>query len=119
MLEKARAKNVYEKFINEFISEEQLQIDADTYDIVVSSGGMGQGHIPAGALLEMLRLTRKGGYIILSMREEYLRDPEYDGVLEVLIESMEKKGKWIIIKKSVIPNYYVEKEGIVFVFKKT
>ncbi|OWF55081.1 hypothetical protein KP79_PYT17064 [Mizuhopecten yessoensis] len=63
--------------------------------------------------------VRKCGYIILSMREEYLRDPEYDGVLEVLIESMEEKGKWIIIKKSVIPDYYVEKEGIVFVFKKT
>ncbi|OWF55085.1 hypothetical protein KP79_PYT17068 [Mizuhopecten yessoensis] len=79
---------------------------ADTYESVglrATSGGY----------------VRKCGYIILSMREEYLRDPEYDGVLEVLIESMEKKGKWIIIKKSVIPNYYVEKEGIVFVFKKT
>ncbi|XP_021375894.1 Williams-Beuren syndrome chromosomal region 27 protein-like isoform X2 [Mizuhopecten yessoensis] len=119
MLEKARARNVYQKFIIKFISEEEeLPVNADTYDIVVSSGGMGQGHIPAGALLEMLRITRKGGYIIWSMREEYLRDPQYDGILEALIDNMEESGKWSKIKKRVIPNYYEEKEGAVFVFKK-
>lgn len=38
---------------------------AGSYDIVVSSGGMGQSHIPAGALWEMLRITRKGKHFLL------------------------------------------------------
>ncbi|XP_060074070.1 methyltransferase-like protein 27 [Ylistrum balloti] len=119
MLKKADTKNVYQKFINEFISEEPLiQVEADTYDIVASSGGMGQGHIPASALWEMLRITRKGGFIILVMREEYLRHPEYDGILEVLMENMEETGKWKMIKKRIIPKYFEEKEGVVFVFEK-
>ncbi|XP_033757301.1 methyltransferase-like protein 27 [Pecten maximus] len=119
MLEKARAKKVYQKFFREFISEEQLStVDEDTYDIVVSSGGMGQGHIPAGALWEMLRITRKEGFVIFSMREEYLRHPEYDGVLEALMNKMEETGKWRKIKKNVVPNYYAEKDGAVYVFKK-
>ncbi|XP_060074072.1 methyltransferase-like protein 27 [Ylistrum balloti] len=119
MLKKADTKNVYQKFINDFISEEPLiQVEADTYDIVASSGGMGQSHIPAGALWEMLRITRKGGFIILVMREEYLRHPVYDGILEVLMENMEKTRKWKMIKKRIISKYFAEKEGVVFVFEK-
>ncbi|XP_060063609.1 methyltransferase-like protein 27 [Ylistrum balloti] len=119
MLEKANTRNIYQKLINKFISEEPLiQVEADTYDIVASSGGMGQGHIPAGALWEMLRITRQGGFIILVMREEYLRHPEYDGILEVLMENMEKTRKWKMIKKRIIQKYFAEKEGVAFVFKK-
>ncbi|XP_060072785.1 methyltransferase-like protein 27 [Ylistrum balloti] len=119
MLEKANTRNIYQKVINDFMSEEPLiQVEADTYDIVASSGGMGQGHIPASALWEMLRITRKGGFIILVMREEYLRHPEYDGILEVLMENMEETGKWKTIKKRIIPKYFEEKEGAVFVFEK-
>ncbi|XP_060072786.1 uncharacterized protein LOC132552614, partial [Ylistrum balloti] len=58
-----------------------------TYDIVASSGGMGQSHIPAGALWEMLRITRKGGFIILVMREEYLRHPVYDDTYDIVASS--------------------------------
>ncbi|XP_060063608.1 methyltransferase-like protein 27 [Ylistrum balloti] len=119
MLEKANTRNIYKKFINEFISEEALvQVAADTYDIVASCGGMGQGHIPAGAVWEMLRITRKGGFIILAMREEYLRHPQYDGILEVLMENMEETGKWKTIKKRIIAKWFMKMDGVVFVFEK-
>ena len=35
---------------------------ADTYDVVVNSGGMGEGHIPTAALVEMIRVVKPGTY---------------------------------------------------------
>ena len=32
----------------------------DTYDVLVISGGMGEGHIPTVALTEMIRLVKPG-----------------------------------------------------------
>ncbi|XP_060063610.1 growth hormone secretagogue receptor type 1-like [Ylistrum balloti] len=58
------------------------------------------------------------GFIILVMREEYLRHPRYDGILEVLMENMEKTRKWKIILKRIIQKYFAEEEGVAFVYKK-
>ena len=33
---------------------------ADTYDVVVNSGGMGEGHIPTVSLVEMIRVVKPG-----------------------------------------------------------
>ena len=32
----------------------------DTYDAVVTSGGMGEGHIPCSGLKELVRITKPG-----------------------------------------------------------
>ena len=33
---------------------------SDTYDVIVLSGGMGEGHIPTEALTEMIRVVKPG-----------------------------------------------------------
>ena len=37
----------------------------DTYDAVVVTGGMGEGHIPCSALYEMIRIVKPGNVWIL------------------------------------------------------
>ena len=38
----------------------ELSLFSDTYDCIACSGGFGAGHIPSGALKEMVRLTKPG-----------------------------------------------------------
>ena len=33
---------------------------ADTYDVLTISAGLGEGHIPCGALYEMIRVVKPG-----------------------------------------------------------
>lgn len=36
----------------------------DTYDAAAIAGGMGEGHIPCGALYEMIRIVKPGNFWI-------------------------------------------------------
>ncbi|XP_061171653.1 methyltransferase-like protein 27 [Saccostrea echinata] len=118
MLRKARMKNIYEKFFCEFLSvEPSPNISNGTYPCVVCSGGFGSGHIPSDGLLEMIRITKPGGMIIIVMREEYLNIPEYCNSLEPLMKKYEKEGLWVCVEKSIVHKYFCDKTGIIFRFQ--
>jgi len=119
MLEEAKKKNVYSNFLCEFLSsQEELPVANGTYDCVTSSGGFGNGHIPSDSVLEILRITKSGGYVVIVMREEYLTNvPEYKDTLEPLFQKLEKQGKWKSVERVIVPNYAFKKTGVVFVFK--
>lgn len=36
----------------------------DTYDAAAIAGGMGEGHIPCGALYEMIRIVKPGNELV-------------------------------------------------------
>ncbi|KAK3087751.1 hypothetical protein FSP39_010123 [Pinctada imbricata] len=117
MLNKAKEKDIYEKIYCDFLTENPLPIEQDTYDCSACSGGFGAGHIPSGALKELVRLTKPGGMIIFSMREEFLNSEEYRDKLEPMMQQLETSGKWTREERSVVPNYFCGKNGIVYRFK--
>ncbi|KAJ8317688.1 hypothetical protein KUTeg_005592 [Tegillarca granosa] len=117
MLEKAKKKNIYNKLLCEFMTEEKLPIDQGYYDCVVSSGGFGDGHIPIEALYEMIRIVKPGGIIVIAMREEYLENVEsYKDKLEPLMKKMEENGLWKKIDRYVMEEYAFSKTGVIFVY---
>ncbi|XP_041370523.1 demethylmenaquinone methyltransferase-like [Gigantopelta aegis] len=116
MLEKARKLNVYQRIINECISDKRLPIQNDYYDLAIVSGAMGEGHIPVVALHEMARIVRPGGVLSIAMREEFVTScAEYKDRLEPLMKKMESDGVWKMQRK-VKPNYYLDKSGLVYRF---
>ena len=59
-----------------------------------------------------------GGYVIVSMREEFLRTvPDYNGKLEAMWDRLETEGKWKQVRKLVYPNHYGNKDGLAITYK--
>ena len=40
---------------------------SDTYDALVMSGGMGEGHIPTAALIELIRVVKPGTNFVINI----------------------------------------------------
>jgi hypothetical protein len=70
MLELARQKGVYSQFICQRV-EHTSNVARGTYDVVVTSGGMGEGHIPSAALADMAHITKTG--VLRSLHTEIPR----------------------------------------------
>lgn len=117
MLEKAKKKNVYNRLLCEFMTEDKLPVDQGYYDCAVSSGGFGDGHIPIEALYEMIRIVKPGGVIVIAMREEYLENVDsYKDKLEPLMKKMEENGLWKKVDRYVMEEYAFSKTGVIFVY---
>ncbi|CAH1797662.1 unnamed protein product [Owenia fusiformis] len=119
MLTIAREKQLYRNHIPTFILETGTPILHDEYDGLVTSGGMGEGHIPPEAMHEMARVVKPGGIICIAMREEFLVSVERykNNALELEMLNMAKRKIWIQIGRNVVPKYVFDKTGVVFAFK--
>ncbi|KAL3876951.1 hypothetical protein ACJMK2_034728 [Sinanodonta woodiana] len=114
MLKKAKERGVYNQTFQLYF-EMNLPIPDDSYDCLVVVGGMGEGHLPAESVHEMIRLVKPGGLVCIAMREEYLQYVEaYKDKLQPLMENLEREGKWHQHKKEYVPNYAFGKDGTVF-----
>nr|XP_022336146.1 uncharacterized protein LOC111132612 [Crassostrea virginica] len=74
--------------------------------LTIVCGGFGSGHIPSGALKEFIRITKLGGVVVIVMREEYLKMPEYSDSLEPLMKQFQNEGFWMCIERSVVQKYF-------------
>jgi hypothetical protein len=90
------------------------------YDVCVTSGAFGEGHIPHEGVREVARVVKQGGYIIIVMRKEYLTTvAEYTDRLEPLMQEMsDQEHVWTQIARIEVPNYSFDKTGVVFIFQK-
>ncbi len=70
MLEVAESKNIYDR---SFLSDLTKEIPAnnDFYDGVVSSGTFTHGHVGPRAIDELVRVTKPGGLITISVNEKH------------------------------------------------
>lgn len=119
MLCKAMQRNIYTKFYCEFLDAvNQTSIPDSTYDGLAVAGGMGEGHIPSDAIIEMIRIVKPGGFICISMREEYLDHvKEYSENLVPLMNKLQEERKWTAVSKDITENYAYGKPGVTFQFK--
>ncbi|XP_050708587.1 demethylmenaquinone methyltransferase-like isoform X4 [Eriocheir sinensis] len=117
---KLRETGIYTNDFLEFIGSGHSTVPKDTYDLVVISGGMGEGHIPLSGLDDLVRVAKNGGFVIIVMRHEHLQTvPSYKDKLEPYMDQLEADGKWKKVERRIVPNYFCDKEGLVFVFRIT
>lgn len=118
MLQKAKEKDIYERYICDYITDKPLDIEPDTYDALTISAGLGEGHIPCGALYEMIRVVKPGGTISIVTREEHLHTVEqYIDKLEPLMQKLENEGKWKQLKREIFKGFFLDKDGILWKFQ--
>ncbi|XP_050724567.1 demethylmenaquinone methyltransferase-like isoform X1 [Eriocheir sinensis] len=117
---KQRETGIYTNDFLEFIGSGHSTVPKDTYDLVVTSGGMGEGHISHSGLDDVVRVAKNGGFVIIVMRHEFLQTvPSYKDKLEPYMDQLEADGKWKKVERRIVPNYFCDKEGLVFVFRIT
>jgi len=116
MLKVLLSRGIYENTFESAVGFKPVDdILPNTYDSLVIAGGMGEGHIPVGAVDEMIRVVKPGGTVFIVMREEYLSYvQEYVGKLEPYMEALQEKGFWKQVSRNIVPSYSFNKTGVVF-----
>ena len=89
MLDQALEKNVYQSLGLADLTE-KLTFKDKTFDAITCAGTFTCGHVGPEALLEMVRVTKNGGYISFTVR-----DQEWDRLpYEKTIKELEDKNLW-------------------------
>lgn len=95
MLELARRRGVYHE-LKRGVLGETLPWAGDTFAAIFSTGVFTEGHAPASAMHELVRITRPGGHAVLTVRDSIL---EAKGFRTVFNE-IETAGRWTLIEES-------------------
>jgi MFS family permease len=83
MLAEAARKRVYDELREGRLGDE-LAYETGAYDGVVSAGVLTIGHAPAECLDELVRITRRGGHVIFTLRSDQTPDGFEDKIAELL-----------------------------------
>jgi ubiquinone/menaquinone biosynthesis C-methylase UbiE len=92
MLREAARKGVYRE-LREGTLGEALAYETGSYDCVVSAGVLTAGHAPATALDELVRVTRRGGHVIFTLRSDRTLAGFDDKIAE-----LEHAGRWELVE---------------------
>lgn len=98
MLNEAKKKNVYKKFICSSLSDRpNPEIAPEEFDALICGGSMLVGHIGPSALIEMIRIIKIGGLVCFNIRDGQLED------YQEKISELESLGSWKLISKRSLP----------------
>ena len=104
MLAQAKAKSVYSNLLQGDMTR-TLALPDDFYDAVICVGTFTLGHVGPGALRELARVSRPGGYICFTVRDAAWRQHEYARHIDELSDH----GVWELLESREAP--YIEEEG--------
>ncbi len=88
MLEKAMNTDVYQKLFLADINQE-LHIEAETYDAVSAVGVLAFAHIRTEALRQMLRTIKSEGLLVIGLNEHYWEGDSVGEKIRSLVEEGE------------------------------
>lgn len=94
MLEVARRKEVYADFHVAALGE-TLPLAGDKFAAVVAAGVFTVGHVGAEGFDELIRVTRSGGILVLT-----IKDTLYSGDVGARMRELEKEGVWDIVEET-------------------
>jgi predicted TPR repeat methyltransferase len=104
MLEKAGHKEIYSKLTQGDLTG-TLDIPSNTYDAVISVGTFTCGHVGPEAFDELLRVTKPGGHICFTVREQAWEEDSY---LDK-VGALQRDGAWTMLAESTAD--YIKSEG--------
>lgn len=118
MMNILKDSGIYKIKYQELIGVGENTVPQDAYDVVVISGGMGDGHVPVSGIDDMIRFAKPGGLVIIVMRLEFVSTAEvFKDKLEPYMDHLEQEGKWRKEARKVVPNYFLDKDGVVFTYR--
>ena len=95
MLDRAAELDVYDKLFSCDLNQPLTSIVDSAYDALTCVGVFSFGHIAADAVVELLRITKPGGFIIIGLNDHY-----YDeGSLTAKLDTLEADNKLTIVKQ--------------------
>lgn len=92
MLEVAAAKGVYQE-VRQMRLGAAMDFPSDYFEVVASLAAMSPNHIGAETFDELVRITKPGGKLVLSMRSSLEEMVDYDRKREALVQA----GAWRLI----------------------
>ncbi|XP_060598213.1 uncharacterized protein LOC132752000 [Ruditapes philippinarum] len=105
----------YHNLYEEYCGYNTLPIQDDVYDCLGVAGGIGGGHIPCSGIMEMIRIVKPGGLIIIAMRKEFEERVGKDiEDMDALISTVENKNKAELVERREVDKYFVDRDGILF-----
>ena len=107
MADKAKETGAYRSLRgNVDLTQRMQDYPDDQYDVTVSCGVFTLGHVPPQSLLELVRVTKKNGLIVVSTRNSYCERSNFESFCQELEE--EEKIKRV---HHVSDGPYIEEEG--------
>ncbi len=95
MLEYAREKGVYRE-LRQMELGGRLDLPSDAFAAVVAAGVFAAGHAPPESFEDLIRVTKRGGYVIFSVRT----DVYLEGGFKEKQEALEKEDRWQLVGTS-------------------
>ena len=107
MADKAEKTGVYRSLQgNVDLTQRMEDYPDDQYDVTVSCGVFTLGHVPPQSLLELVRVTKKNGLIVVSTRNSYCENSNFGPFCEQL-----QKEEKVKLVQHVPDGPYIEEEG--------
>lgn len=95
MLEAARVRGGYETLVHAELGK-TLSFANDRFDAFISTGVFTAGHAPASSLFELVRILKRGGYAVFTVRDSIFENSGFGEVFAQLTAS----HSWRQIEKS-------------------
>jgi predicted TPR repeat methyltransferase len=95
MLEYAREKGVYRE-LRQMELGGLLDLPSDAFAAVVAAGIFAAGHAPPESFEDLIRVTKRGGYVIFSVRT----DVYLEGGFKEKQEALEREDRWQLAETS-------------------
>jgi predicted TPR repeat methyltransferase len=95
MLEYAREKGVYRE-LRQMELGGLLDLPSNAFAAVVAAGVFAAGHAPPESFEDLIRITKRGGYVIFSVRT----DVYLEGGFKEKQEALEREDRWQLVETS-------------------
>ena len=105
MLSVADKKNIYKSLKLSDLTK-KLAYSDNSFDAIICAGTFTCGHVGPEALRELVRITKKGGYICFTVRKQEWEAAPYEKV----IQSLEDSSSWLEVERHT--SSYNTQEGI-------
>ena len=104
MLDKANDKGVYQ-FLAKIDLNKEVPIASASYDAITCIGTFTSTHVVPEALRELVRLTRSGGFVVFTVRDDYWEATKF---IDLLIELHSQR---LVCIEEIRVEPYIHSEG--------
>ena len=104
MLERAKDKEVYTRLHQGDLTG-RLDLADNSYDAIISVGTFTCGHVGPEAFDELIRITKPGGHLCFTVRDQAWEEDNY----RVVMDKIEKSGAWKRVEEKT--TVYIQQDG--------